>query len=251
MRINAILFLPLMVGLAGYAASATAPGDVPPANPAAPPEARQFPLTAFAAIGSSFIRSSHLPELGWTESQVEAFVDGVRASFHNKGYVFDETARSASAEMARQINELTSPKKQPAADGPVQSAKFAQSMKALRKRFSLQLSDTGLAYNIQPGRMGVRPRPGDTVVVTCVAKSADGTTTLPQLSNERVRVKLVDLLPGIMEGLQMMTIDSQAVLVLPPALSFGDAEWPEGVERGMPLVFFFTLHEVVSAEAAP
>ena len=49
----------------------------------------------------------------------------------------------------------------------------------------------------------------------------------------------------------MMTIESQAIFVLPPALTFGDHEWPEGVERGTPLVFFFTLHEVTGAGAAP
>ena len=82
------------------------------------------------------------------------------------------------------------------------------------------------------------------MVVSYVAYAADGTTRLPQLSSDHVRVKLAGLLPGFMEGLQMMTVESKAVLVMPPALSFGENEWPRGVDRGLPLIFYITLHEV-------
>jgi FKBP-type peptidyl-prolyl cis-trans isomerase len=54
-----------------------------------------------------------------------------------------------------------------------------------------------------------------------------------------------------MEGLQMMSVESQARFILPPALSFGTHEWPEGVDQGTPLLFFVTLHEVSGAEASP
>jgi hypothetical protein len=43
----------------------------------------------------------------------------------------------------------------------------------------------------------------------------------------------------------MMTRDSRAVFVLPPALSFGDGDWPPGVERGSPIVYQVTLHDVI------
>ena len=49
----------------------------------------------------------------------------------------------------------------------------------------------------------------------------------------------------------MMTVESHAVFVLPPALSFGQGPWPDGVERGTPLVFQITLHEVKSPDAQP
>jgi FKBP-type peptidyl-prolyl cis-trans isomerase len=80
--------------------------------------------------------------------------------------------------------------------------------------------------------------------------AADGTTKLPQLSFARAQLKMTDLLPGFMEGLQMMTVDSTAIFVLPPSLSFGEGEWPAGVERGAPLIFQVTLHEIISGEPA-
>lgn len=85
--------------------------------------------------------------------------------------------------------------------------------------------------------------------MTAVAFAADGTTKLPPLSFERAHMDLAATLPGFTEGLQMMTPDSRAMLVLPPALSFGEGTWPAGVERGTPLVFQVTLHEVLSADA--
>ena len=80
--------------------------------------------------------------------------------------------------------------------------------------------------------------------------AADG-SKLPRLEADHVRVKVSDLLPGLREGVQMMTIGSQVLLLLPPALSFGDGPWPEGVAPGMPLAFNATLHDVSSPESTP
>ena len=35
--------------------------------------------------------------------------------------------------------------------------------------------------------------------------------------------------------------------IVPPVLSYGDAAWPDGVERGTPIIFTATLHEVIPA----
>jgi FKBP-type peptidyl-prolyl cis-trans isomerase FkpA len=229
------LFLLALPWVVGTGAEATEP----PA--AAPPT---YPPMVYAALGSSFAQGNHLDELGWTDAQVAAFLDGMRAAFQGKALAFDAAARRASGEIAQRVQELEAHKLQQAAAALAQPGRLAQYMKEMRKRFGLQLSDSGLGYNIQSGGSGVRPRPGDTVVVSYVAYAADGTTRLPQLSSDHVRVKLAGLLPGFMEGLQMMTVESKAVLVMPPALSFGENEWPRGVDRGLPLIFYITLHEV-------
>jgi len=132
-----------------------------------------------------------------------------------------------------------------------QPARITQYLNGAGRRLGLQLAASGLAYSVQPGRPGTRPGPQDKVVVTAVALAADGTTQLPQLSFERAQMDLAATLPGFTEGLQMMTLDSRATLVLPPALSFGEGPWPEGVERGSPLIFQLTLHEVLGTEARP
>jgi len=244
-----------LIGLAMLLLSTIGAIVAEPTAPSAEPLAaitEPYPPAAFAAIGSSFAQSSHLPELGWDEAQIAAFIEGVRAAFRGKGYPFDDTARLVSAEMGRRVQQIVAREKQQTSDTFAQPGRLEQYMKETRKRLGLQQSDSGLGYRIEPGRGGIRPRPGDTIVITSIATAADGTTKLPQLTTpERVRVKMADLLPGFMEGLQMMTIDSHAIFVLPPTLSFGEGEWPQGVDRGTPLVFWVTLHEVISAPVSP
>lgn len=236
----------LLLLLAGVRANGQAAGTSP--SEAAP---TTLPLTAFAALGSSFAQTNKLGELGWTEEQKAAFLEGVNAALHGKAYAMDEAARLVSNEMARRVHELEARRKQQATEEFAKPGRLAQYMKEMRKRHGLQVSDSGLAYSIEAGRAGPRPRPGDTVVVTCVATAADGTTNLPQLSNDHVRVKMENLLPGFMEGLQMMMVGSRGRFLLPPALSFGDNEWPPGVDRGTPLLFLVTLHEIVTPENPP
>lgn len=244
-----IILFSLLVSATGQTADAAKGKSDSVGDPSTTSQA--FPLTAFAAIGSSFVEASQLDKLGLTEPQITAFIEGVGAAFRGKGYVSDKAAEQLRAAMGQRLQELEMLKQKQMTERLMQPAQRAQYMKEMRKRFKLELTDSGLAFHIQTGQLGVRPRPGDTVVVSCEARSADGTTKLPQLSNDHVRVKLAALLPGFMEGLQMMTIDSTAVFLVPPELSFGSGEWPEGVERGQPLFFMVTLHEVISAEAAP
>jgi FKBP-type peptidyl-prolyl cis-trans isomerase len=236
---------PLLTVAAPTAAEATpAPGSPAPA-------AAAHPLTAFAAAGSSFADSIRLGELGWSEEQFAAFIEGMKATYHGRGYPLDDAARSLQAETMQRLGEIQAHSKQQAVAEFSRPGRLKQYMKDICKRFGLQLSDSGLAYSIQPGRPGVRPGPNDTVVVSCVALAADGSTRIPQLSFERVRMKMPGLLPGFVEGFQMMTVDGKALFVLPPALSFGEADWPEGIDRGTPLIFQITLHEVISADATP
>lgn len=228
------------------AAAAVLPSPGPSAAPAP-----AFPLTAYTAFGSSLAQSGHFAELGWNDEQFNAFLDGIRAAFQGKAVPMDDATRRLAAEMGRRIGEIAARTSQQAAGASDPKAQLGRYFKEMGRRLSLQIADSGLGYNVQPGRNGIRPRPGDTIVFTCSAMAADGATKLPQLSSDRIRVKMEGMLPGLMEGLQMMTVDSHAVFVLPPSLSFGQGPWPDGVERGSPLVFWITLHDVISAGKQP
>jgi FKBP-type peptidyl-prolyl cis-trans isomerase FkpA len=236
------------------AAPEQAPGDAPAqapaaALPAAPAAANAaYPLSAFSAIGSSFAQGNHLPELGWDEAQISAFIDGIRAAFHGKAYPFDDAAKQVSAEMGRRIGEIEARERQQAFAQPGQLSRY---LKDISKRLGLEQTDSGLCYAIQSAGKGNRPGPNDVVIMSCTAVAADGSTKLPQLSTQHVRIKVSDLLPGIAEGIQLMTNTSQAIFVVPPALSYGQGEWPQGVDRGAPIIFQVTLHQVVGAGAPP
>ncbi|MES1167595.1 MAG: FKBP-type peptidyl-prolyl cis-trans isomerase, partial [Oleiharenicola lentus] len=120
-------------------------------------------------------------------------------------------------------------------------------MKEMTKRFKLQRSDSGLAYGIMARGATLRPGPDDTVVISCNAVAADTKTELPSLSLQQQRRKVADLLPGLAEGIQMMSKDASALLILPPDLSYGEGEWPAGIPRGAPLIFTVVVHDIIAA----
>jgi FKBP-type peptidyl-prolyl cis-trans isomerase FkpA len=203
------------------------------------------PLEAFGAVGSDMALANHLNEMGWSEAQVSAFIDGIRAAFQGKPYPPSEAARRISERISQQVAEIESRERE---------RKFAKPghvddyLKEICKSLKLTQSDSGLCYGINQGASGSRPSPGDTVVVSCAAYAADGATALPQLSSQNARIKVSDMLPGFVEGIQMMTVGGQAIFVLPPALSFGSGQWPPGVDRGTPLIFRIALINVISGD---
>ena len=206
----------------------------------APQEAgasREYPAAAYSAFGSSFAISAHFAELGWSEGELGAFLEGIKAATGGHPVAMDDMARRLVAEMGRRVAEA----EQPGGAAVDPKVRLARYFKGMRRRLGLQVADSGLGYNVQTGRNGIRPRPGDWIVFSCVATTADGRTRIPQLCTERIRVRMEGLLPGLMEGLQMMTVGSTAVFVVPPSLSFGEGAWPEGVEHGSPLVYYIAL----------
>jgi|CZKI01.1.fsa_nt_gi FKBP-type peptidyl-prolyl cis-trans isomerase len=252
----------LMPAFALAAAGAQPPqnaGNFDPAVEAVQPSSslsanatQAFPLTTFSAFGTSLAQTGHFAELGWSEEQFNAFLDGMRAAFQGKGYPMDPAAQRFAFEMSRRIGDVVAREKRQAVVWiPNQKGQAGKYFKEMQKRLSLQVADSGLGYNVQPGQNGIRPRPGDTIVLTCHATAANGVTKLAQLSCERLQIKMEGMLPGLMEGLRMMTVGSQAVFVLPPNLTFSDGQWPEGVERDSPLVYWVTLHNVFAAETQP
>src|SRR4051812_36338532 len=88
------------------AGAQTAPGSAAVAKNGTSQPATNYPLSAYSAIGSAFAEGNHLTELGWTNEQVAAFVDGIRAAFQGKSYPFDDVASQASAEMGRRVQEI-------------------------------------------------------------------------------------------------------------------------------------------------
>ncbi|HEX2861143.1 MAG TPA: FKBP-type peptidyl-prolyl cis-trans isomerase [Lacunisphaera sp.] len=215
------------------------------AEPAKPPGS--FPPEAYASLGSNFARHNKLTELGWSDVQIEAFLRGMREAFAGKSRAFDAQAAALQDEVLARLERIGAGEKMPPAEFFADPARLDDYMKQVSKRFQLERMDSGLGFGMAARGGGSRPAPEDTVVLSCQVAAADAKSALPQLAMDRRRVKVSDLLPGLAEGIQMMTPDSQAMIVLPPDLSFGDGEWPAGVDRGTPLIYVVSLHEVIVA----
>jgi FKBP-type peptidyl-prolyl cis-trans isomerase len=237
-RILPILCAAIPLGLAAQ----QAPGIAPPSP------AQEAPLDAFSAVGSDMALANRLDQMGWNEAQITAFLDGIRAALHGTPVPLSEAAKQVSVEITQRIAEIDARAKEQEFAKP---GRMKEYLKEICKRLKLDQSDSGLCYLVSPGDSGVRPGPDDTVVVSCAAYSSDLATPLPQLTNQKASIKVSEMLPGFVEGIQMMTVGSNAVFVLPPSLSFGAGKWPPGVARGTPLVFRITLNEVEGPPAHP
>lgn len=124
-----------------------------------------------------------------------------------------------------------------------------QYLRTARENAAMQQTESGLLVRIMTAGAGARPRPEDTVVLTLSAKASDGSTDLPQLALRSVRLKVGDLLPGLAEGVRMIALGGRGLLVVPPSLSFNRGQWPNGVTRGMPLLFLVEVEDVIAPNA--
>lgn len=206
------------------------------------PPVDSFPLEAYAAVGARFAESSQFGRLGMTAEQFEAFLGGMR-SVH-RGQIPPSHAREQELYrvMGARLQQLA---------GEAQRNAFAQPgalknyMKAAIRNFKLQRSDSGLGFAIAGASGTGRPAPEDKVVISCGVASHDGRTQVAALSFQEKQVAVADLVPGLAEGVQMLTPGATAILVVPPDLSYGSGEWPVGVTRGTPLIYTVKLHRIV------
>ena len=226
------------------AASATTP-DTPPVSvrPTLPPE-----LQPYGAIGSQLARNSRLREAGLSEAQRAAFVAGVRAALDGDPYPYDEAAALLYTDLDRRITAI---------EAELRAQRYAEPgameafMKATCEGYKLERADSGLGFGIIEGNGNLRPSPEDIVVFSMKAMTDDGESEIPRLTKQRMRARVSDLMPGLAEGLQLMTLDARAMLVIPPELSFGSGTWPDGVIRGTPMFVIVTLHEIISPPVDP
>lgn len=192
-------------------------------------------LAPYAALGSFVAENNRISDLKWTEAQFAAFAEGLRASYEGRGYAMDEEAKKLRDDISARVEKML------AAERPDPIEDY---FKNLREKENVQRTASGLHYRITEEGAGKTASAASTVVISYAARLPGG-ESLPALSRTRVRTAANDLLPGLQEGVQLLKSSGKALVYLPPALSFGDGEWPSGVPRGAPIVFFLELHEVV------
>jgi FKBP-type peptidyl-prolyl cis-trans isomerase len=211
-------------------------------EPPSPNQPNSYATETYASLGSSFAQNSRLAQLGWTDAQFDAFIDGLRATFHGRPLGLTAEAAQLQEAVGQRVQELVAQDHQTYYADP---ARLEAYMKQRAKDLRLQRSDSGLAFGLMPQPGGSRPGPEDTVVVSLEAAAADGQTEIPNLKIDHRRMRVADLLPGLAEGVQMMQAGSSGLFIVPPALSYGEGSWPDGVERGTPVLFTVKLHEVI------
>jgi hypothetical protein len=221
-------------------------GSARAANPSPPAGApATFPPGAYADMGFTLGDNGKFSQLGWTPEQFEAFITGLRESYQGKTHVFDPASQALTESVSRRLQQVALEEMRAFNEYLKDPVRLEAYMKEMCQRMHLERSDSGLAYGVQGLSGSVRPQPDDTVVVTWSVRSPDMKAEVPQLNVTKASLQVAKLLPGLAEGVQMMSAGSAAMLVLPPDLSYGSGEWPPGVERGTPLVYMIKLEQVI------
>lgn len=198
-------------------------------------------LTPYAALGSNMAENNRIADLGWTTAQFNAFLEGMRSSYEGRGVPMDDEALRLREDLSRRVQRML------ASENPDPLEAY---FRTLRETESVQKTASGLHYRITDrGEEGQAPRVDDTVIVSFTARLPDG-TDLPELNQQRTRAVVRDLLPGLAEGLQLLTIGGKALFYVPPALGFGERP-PPAVPAGAPVIYFTELHDVIPAGDAP
>ncbi len=207
-----------------------------PMQSAAPtPAALPRELAPYAALGSFMAENNRVPDLGWSEAQFDAFLRGFRASYEGRGLPLDDEAGKLRDDISRRVQAMLA-KEQP---DPVEDY-----FRTLREKEGVQRTPSGLHYRMVEAGTGPHPQPADTVVISYSARTPDG-HALPELSQARVRAVARDLLPGLAESVQLLQVGGKALVYLPANLSFPASAWPPQLPKGIPLIFFLELHEIV------
>ncbi|HEX2854088.1 MAG TPA: FKBP-type peptidyl-prolyl cis-trans isomerase [Opitutaceae bacterium] len=231
----------LAANLAFVAWLSTSKPKVAPAPAAAPVAKSAVPVAGpYAALGSFMAENNHVPRLGWSEAQFAEFLAGFRASYERRPVPIDAEAQRLQENISQRVQAMLG--------GIAPSNPVEEYFKILREKERVLRTASGLHYRITEVGSGPNARAGDTVEISFAARLPGGEAVAP-LSRARVRSAVGDLLPGLAEGVQLLSVGGKALVYLPPELAFTEAAWPPQLPRHTPLVFFLELHDIGPAPA--
>lgn len=132
------------------------------------------------------------------------------------------------------------------------------------KGLKTTVSASGLNYVISTQGSGVKPNPGDTVVVNYTGSFLSGKifdTSLPDIAKKagtfnpqrpyeplKMPVGMSNSIPGFEEGLMLLNKGSKATLIMPSNLAYGE-QGNQGIPPFTPLVFEIEMVNIIPAKA--
>lgn len=129
-----------------------------------------------------------------------------------------------------------------AAEAAVTGREYLASNKA---KEGVQVTDSGLQYEVISEAEGPKPSLEDTVSVHYVGTLIDGTEFDSSVARgEPAEFPLNGVIPGWTEGLQLMNVGSKYRLVIPSELAYGDQGAGQTIGPGETLIFEVELLEI-------
>lgn len=115
-----------------------------------------------------------------------------------------------------------------------------------KKRNGVKTTYSGLQYEILKEGDGVKPKPNDLVVIIQKGSTINNQVFTEQPQPDTFKLSKTEVIPGWLEGLQLMSEKSKYKFYLPAELAFGEKYSPiPFVKPNMALVYEIELIDVI------
>lgn len=181
---------------------------------------------------------------------IEAFTQGVEAIYNEETPLLnqEQMAEVMQAFQAQKMEEQRQATAKLAQDN-LDKGKAYQDDNA--KRDGVQVTDSGLQYEVLEDGEGASPEASDTVKVHYRGELIDGTQFDSSYArDEPVSFPLDGVIPGWTEGLQLMKEGGKSRLVIPAELAYGPGGMGNAIGPNETLVFEVELLEVNPSDEA-
>ncbi|MDO4642842.1 MAG: FKBP-type peptidyl-prolyl cis-trans isomerase [Cardiobacteriaceae bacterium] len=192
---------------------------------------------------------SSVKDIGGKNINIESMIAGLKDAFEGKELSMsredmDNTMRTfAEARMKEMQAQFEKEVTANAAEGK----KFLDEN---GKKDGVKTTKTGLQYKVEQEGKGAKPTDKDKVTVNYEGRLIDGTVFDSSYERkEPVTFNVTDVIPGWVEGLQLMSEGSKYTFYIPANLAYGEAGAPPNIPPNATLIFNVELVKV-GAEAA-
>ncbi len=190
---------------------------------------------------------SQLKEIGATV-KLPAFNEGIRQALQGESAIIDSPSTdSIRRRFAEYIKEQMTQKEQKLANSNREaSQKFLEDNK---KRENVKTTSSGLQYEILKKAKGASPSATDSVTVLYKGSLIDGAVIDSTTSSQPATLDLSKTIPGLTEGIQLMSIGSKYRFFIPPELAYGSMGAPPAIPPESVLIFDIELIDILGKKA--
>lgn len=172
---------------------------------------------------------------------IKGFIDALNSSTT----LSDEEISDTLVTLDKKVREGVDKKQKADASKTLEEGK--KFLEENAKKEGVKTTESGLQYKVLKEGKGKTPTPTDTVRVTYKGTLIDGTVFDEQ--QEPISFPLANIIPGWIEGLQLMKEGGSMELYIPSDLAYGEMAAGDLIKPNSTLVFRIDLVEVVAPEA--
>lgn len=172
---------------------------------------------------------------------IKGFIDALNSSTT----LSDEEISDTLVTLDKKVREGVDKKQKADASKTLEDGK--KFLEENAKKEGVKTTESGLQYKVLKEGKGKTPSPTDTVRVTYKGTLIDGTVFDEQ--QEPISFPLANIIPGWIEGLQLMKEGGSMELYIPSDLAYGEMAAGDLIKPNSTLVFRIDLVEVVAPEA--